>query len=539
MRMRRIAVLLCAILYVPLAGAAGPAARAVEQGTITVTKTWAAGQEPSEVVEVCFRVTADAAGTEVLGEACTADERYTVTFGPSDPALQTGVTYYVWEEVGQGWEVTGDNPVAVSIPDTTGKVNVNFENRRTGPSGTGTLEIHKRVCPNGPPTTDIFVECHGYPPQQPVAFALDGGQPQFVDETGNVRFTGITAGTHTVTETEGPPLEFVTLRVWCADVSAGEAATEVTPEGPSFTVEVRIGAGVVCDVYNIPQNLSGGTGAIEVHVSACPPGATDQLFELCHANGRAGVEMVLQGPLSRRGTTAGPIGAVRFTELPPGTYTVAEAVPSGEFARYVVYCSDASTHEQVLIEYRGDGRAAVQFDLADGQQVVCDWFDIPAAHALPTPAPSAEIDSGGIGLSRSAWEREHGKGTRAGAVELYENGTYAVAITDGFVTFVERGWEDQGGIAVTDASDAVRALLPADAKLVSTYYLPSTPGGPIGLAVERYESASLAARLEPLALGWDGSIVVVYQETVPTGQQTPTSEEPKITRVSIAAGIKA
>jgi hypothetical protein len=529
----RVAALLCAILLVPIAALGAPTARAVEQGTITVSATWASGQEPTEVVEVCFRVTADAEGTETLGEACTADESYTVAFGPSDPALQTGVTYYVWEEVGPGWEVSGDNPVAVIIPDTTGTAEASFENRRTDAAGTASLEIHKRVCPNGPPTTDIFAECHGTPPEQPVAFSVDGGDPAFVDENGNVRFADVAAGTHTVTETEGPPLDFVNLRVWCSDVTTGEAAKEITPEGPSFTVEVADGAQVVCDVYNIPENLSGGTGSIEVHVSACPAGATDHLFELCHANGQAGIEMVLQGPLSRRATTAGPIGAVRFTDLPPGTYTVAQSVPSGEFAEYVVYCSDAESGKQVHIEYRGDGRAAVQFDLADGQQVVCDWYDIPAAEAQP--APSTEIDSNGIGLSRSAWEHLHGKGTRAGAVELYDGGAYAVAITDGFVTFVERGWEDKGGVAVIDATNEVLGLLPADAELVQTYYLPATPGGPIALAVERYESASLAELLGSFGRNWDGSIVVVYQESVPTNAETGP-DDTKITRVSIAAG---
>ena len=97
-----------------------PTARAVEQGTITVKKTWAANQKPNEVVEVCFVVTSDADGTDVLGKACTTDETYTVTFGPSDPALQTGAVYYVWEDVGAGWAIKGDNPVSVTIPDTSG-----------------------------------------------------------------------------------------------------------------------------------------------------------------------------------------------------------------------------------------------------------------------------------------------------------------------------------------------------------------------------------------------------------------------------------
>jgi hypothetical protein len=234
--------------------AAGPV-RAVEQGTITVTKTWAAGQEPSEVVEVCFFVSADAAGNDVLGQACTSDETYTVVFGPTDPDLQTGVTYYVWEETGTGWSVTGDNPVAAVIPDTTGNVDVAFENARV--EGTGSVELHKRVCPNGPPTTDIFTECHGTVPDQPVAFAVDGGEPQVVDDAGNVVFTGLTAGTHAFAETEGPPLDFVDLRVFCSVQGDGSEATEIATDGPNFAVDVPADGYVVCDVYNIPENLKG------------------------------------------------------------------------------------------------------------------------------------------------------------------------------------------------------------------------------------------------------------------------------------------
>jgi hypothetical protein len=371
------------MLILALAGLSGPllasaGAQALEQGTITVTKSWAPGQEPNEVVEVCFVVTGDPDGTDVLGEACTFDDTYTVTFGPSDPPLATGVPYYVWENVGAGWTVTGDNPVEVSIPDTTGQAEVTFENTRaqgiaditihkavcpettddlfsqchdnrvpgvhfsikgarvttdaegvanasvasgtvriteaaadfsetatagaawaycsTQPGGTsvlyddlvdhrsiaidvpagatvvcdwydlttaepqaGTLELHKRVCPTSNPIGDIFEQCHDFPPQQPVGFSVDEGAARFVDELGNVVFTGLSAGEHSVQETEGPPLAYVQLAIWCSVQGSEQAPFQLQPDGPNFTVPVGEGHHVICDVYNIPQDLSGRT----------------------------------------------------------------------------------------------------------------------------------------------------------------------------------------------------------------------------------------------------------------------------------------
>ena len=376
-----------------------PTARAVEQGTITVKKTWAANQKPNEVVEVCFVVTSDADGTDVLGKACTTDETYTVTFGPSDPALQTGVVYYVWEDVGAGWAIKGDNPVSVTIPDTSGTADVSFENQHAtgtatitihkavcpetnsdlfgtchdkrvpdvhfsiaservvtdkhgvatakvasgsvqiteadadfadnasagaayvycavqpdkksilfddhadhrsvtidvpagatvicdwydltaGAAAKGELEIHKRVCPNGEPTGDIFQQCHGFPPQQPVSFTVNGGTAKFVDEQGNVIFSDLAAGDQAVQLTEGPPLEAVRLAIWCSVQGSNNAPFQVQPNGPNFTVSVGQGEHVICDVYDIGQNLSGQTPttvpvATNTPTSAAPPPATE------------------------------------------------------------------------------------------------------------------------------------------------------------------------------------------------------------------------------------------------------------------------
>ena len=381
-RQSRIPALTFLTMFALALGAIGlraPSAGAVDQGTITVTKTWASGQQPNEVVEVCFIITSDADGTDVLDRKCTSDESYTVTFGQDDPKLSTGTTYFVWEDVGAGWTVTGGNPVEVMIPSSSGEATATFENERSngtaaitihkatcpettkdlfkdchddrlsdihftvgservktdkkgvataniasgtvriteaeadfnqnatagaayvycsvqpgstdvlydavanhrsvdikvkdgttvvcdwydltskGTAQNGILELHKRVCPNGPPTGDIFQTCHDNLPQQPVAFSVDSGAAKFVGENGNVTFDGLTAGTHAVQETEGPPLEFVELRIWCSVQGSDAAPFQVQPNGPNFSVPVGDGQHVICDVYNIAINLSGLT----------------------------------------------------------------------------------------------------------------------------------------------------------------------------------------------------------------------------------------------------------------------------------------
>lgn len=127
-----------------------------------------------------------------------------------------------------------------------------------GAQATGSLELHKRVCPAGT-TGNIFDECHDILPEQEVAFSVDGGPSQSVDASGNTVFTGLDAGTYAVSETEGPPLDFVTLVVYCSVGGDGTSAVQVPTDGPNFSVEVGDGEAVICDVYNVAEDLSGLT----------------------------------------------------------------------------------------------------------------------------------------------------------------------------------------------------------------------------------------------------------------------------------------
>ena len=123
---------------------------------------------------------------------------------------------------------------------------------------TGTIEIHNRLCPGGE-ITDIFGQCHDTIVEQTVAYSLDGGAAVTQDADGNVTFTGVGAGTHEITETEGIPLEFVRLKIFCSVQDDDPEVFEVVPDGPNFQVELGDGEHIVCDVYNIPVDLRGET----------------------------------------------------------------------------------------------------------------------------------------------------------------------------------------------------------------------------------------------------------------------------------------
>jgi hypothetical protein len=258
----RMARIMALVVITGLGGMSAVSAQAVEQGTVSVTKTWAGDQEPAETVQVCFAVSSDSAGTDILGTACTADT-YTVVFGPTEPPLATGVTYYVWEILADTGEIL-KGPFEAVIPATSGNVDLAIEN------------------------------------PAPV-----------------------------------------------------------------------------------------GQGAIEVHVSGCPNDYDPYaLFDTCHANGIEGDELILDGPVFLTGNTSGPIGAVRWDGLPEGTYTIAEAVMTGDYAAYEVYCSTEDGTRDIPVEYRGNGRAAVMIDLPPNTGVVCDWYNVPATSVLPMPTPA-------------------------------------------------------------------------------------------------------------------------------------------------------
>ena len=126
-------------------------------------------------------------------------------------------------------------------------------------AATGTITIHSRTCPAGQPTTDIFTDCHSHLPLVTTSYSIDGGAAQTVGADGNLSFTGLAAGAHTIAQVDGAPLDFAHLRAFASDVTAGSAVKELAVNVNAFTVSAVAGDEIVVDVYTIPENASGLT----------------------------------------------------------------------------------------------------------------------------------------------------------------------------------------------------------------------------------------------------------------------------------------
>lgn len=161
--------------------------------------------------------------------------------------------------------------------------------------------------------------------------------------------------------------------------------------------------------------------------------------------------------------------------------------------------------------------------------------------AFLATAQTNGVDSGGIGLTRTEFERLFGPGTATQTYAAYTDPTYggpiyvgydSVRFEDGLLNFLELQWggvSQAGGLSVQVAADEVATVLPADARFVRQFWMGATPGGPISLRSEEWSSASLAS-----ARGGRGTILVTYQQK--SVQLNPGSGASEIvTAASIAA----
>ncbi|MBA3336640.1 MAG: hypothetical protein H0T49_03640 [Chloroflexia bacterium] len=126
---------------------------------------------------------------------------------------------------------------------------------------------------------------------------------------------------------------------------------------------------------------TGGPGAIELHLSACPAGysGTDY-FNVCHENGIDSVRFTISGSNAfvAQGDTAvfngtGP-GIVEFPNLAAATYNISDGLPGDVLSRSI-YCANASTQVQVPAPL--NNRGEIDLVLAAGVSIVCDWYIIP------------------------------------------------------------------------------------------------------------------------------------------------------------------
>jgi hypothetical protein len=134
--------------------------------------------------------------------------------------------------------------------------------------------------------------------------------------------------------------------------------------------------------------------------------------------------------------------------------------------------------------------------------------------ATPVPAPAAPtarpFASGGLGLSRSEWERLHGAPTRDDGLFLsYKDGAYVATFVYGNLHHAERVWGDRNPVTLQVAREVGKTLIPVDAQLVRSYVAPGSRD------VDLYRSESLKTRFAPDDPAWVGAepgvLIVIYR----------------------------
>lgn len=128
--------------------------------------------------------------------------------------------------------------------------------------------------------------------------------------------------------------------------------------------------------------------------------------------------------------------------------------------------------------------------------------------ATATKKPTPTYSSGGLGLSRTDWENEHGREILG--PNIYENNKYFVMWDDPEnAHHIERTYGDSYPVSLVAARAESKLLIPADSIFVRTYaWRDNRP-------VDVYRSTSLIPRISPM--WWIGSeagtFIVLYRFT--------------------------
>lgn len=314
-------------------------------------------------------------------------------------------------------------------------------------TGNSSITVHNRICPQDYDGQDYFQDCHDNVPDPGLPFTFSDGVTRdgTTNDEGNVGFANLPAGTYTITG--GVPGEFADTYVYCA------VGTEATPNQEQIDVEYVTGGiqidlpentNVICDWYNIPENLQGPTpvpteaptqeptegpatnSSVTIHDRICPPGYEGQdFFDDCHGTlADPGVPFTIGDGVTQNGTT-NEDGNVGFANLPADTYAITGG--TGGFADLSVSCAIGteaeSNQEQIDVTYVTGG---IQIDLPADTNVICDWYNIPAAG----PATVAPTETPPTATATMPAEPGRTLQIRTGTCEPGQIGSSVVDLTD-------------------------------------------------------------------------------------------------------------
>ena len=172
--------------------------------------------------------------------------------------------------------------------------------------------------------------------------------------------------------------------------------------GHTITLDVLIpDTTYTCSWFNIPlaeepTPPAGEVAEVTVYATACPRGYTgNDFFADCYGNPQAGIGFGLSLPGAHGGDarTTGPDGFVTLgvgLGLADSSIDLQENVTAGFAVDFFVYCTkeDGATVlevEQTVRTAGGNTYFFASFDAAPGDQIRCDWYNIPPAEEPPDP----------------------------------------------------------------------------------------------------------------------------------------------------------
>lgn len=258
------------------------------------------------------------------------------------------------------------------------------------------LRLTKFTCDpgyGGSSFADFTSDCTN--PTEGVSFNLNDGSGFDMDKTtnsdGKIRYTDLAPGKGYVL-TEDLPGDALDNRVaFCATDGGDYIEYAVESNGSIDLDPVSEGNQVQCLWYNVPtdQGVGDGDGSVEVHFSVCPAGTTGDFYNRCHDNPQGGVDFALSGPgsLETSGLT-GDDGIVAFQQLPDGDYILTQK-PLANFNLdfYAAFCTVGGN--TIPTEYDDGDGMRLTFELEDGADIICDWYNVPRGAATATPTPQA------------------------------------------------------------------------------------------------------------------------------------------------------
>jgi hypothetical protein len=117
----------------------------------------------------------------------------------------------------------------------------------------------------------------------------------------------------------------------------------------------------------------------------------------------------------------------------------------------------------------GDGKnwRKVRDPEANVGWVAAEFLSDPASRAASAQA-APSFASGGLGLTRTEWEKAHGQPSRSSIFLEYDGGRLVVGLLEGNVWHIERVWMRGDAVSLEDARNDARAYLPEDVTQVQS-----------------------------------------------------------------------